>query len=164
VTFDTAPIKARRAAITPGEWIVEYREQPCKDGSTYYEPVITTAEIDIALVYTPDDCEICANATFIAAAPADIDALLAEVERLTAELATAREILEVWNMLQAGLDKGDTLFIESYYISRYEAIVHHRTSAGGTIIGPKHVSYVSKSTTLSDVLRKAFAPISTQRA
>jgi len=76
-------IKARRAAITPGEWWVEYREYFVNDVA-HYAPVVTTSEIDIAdILHDPDaDDTLNADAEFIANAANDIDALLAEIERL----------------------------------------------------------------------------------
>jgi len=77
-------IRARRAAITPGEWWVDYREDFTKDGIAYYTPVVTTSDVDIATVVIDLDADVALSpdAEFIANAANDIDALLAEIERL----------------------------------------------------------------------------------
>ena len=79
-----AAIKARREAITPGEWTAMEFAQ----GYGF----VTPADNDKLHVIFHTD-EICdANAAFIAAAAADIDTLLAMVERLTGE----RDALNMW--------------------------------------------------------------------
>jgi hypothetical protein len=79
-----AEIEARRKAITPGQWWVEYQERTTADGMTYYAPVVTANDVDIASVsYDLDaDEDISRDAEFIANAANDIDALLAEIKRL----------------------------------------------------------------------------------
>ena len=81
-----AEIEARRKAITPGQWRVEYREQTFVDGMIDYVPVVTTDDVDIATVSHDMDADedISRDAEFIAYAANDIDALLAEIRRLNA--------------------------------------------------------------------------------
>ena len=76
-------IRARRAAITPGVWYVELRDASFYEGEEYVNAVVTTGDSDIAGLGAEEQCH--AAAAFIAAAPADIDTLLASVAALTAE-------------------------------------------------------------------------------
>jgi hypothetical protein len=71
-------IKARLAAITPGEWICTYYD---------FETLLISVRIGakhIAFCPAHKPAEKTPDADFIAHAPTDIAALIAEVERLTA--------------------------------------------------------------------------------
>jgi hypothetical protein len=72
-------IKARRAAVTPGEWECD------PDFNIIYHTYVKI-QTEIAEVHRAKDAE------FIANAPADIDALLAYIEELKLDLAEASEI------------------------------------------------------------------------
>lgn len=72
-------IRARRAAITPGVWNV-------RPGTH----LVVRGPWIVASVSLNDAEETRVTAEFIAAAPADVDTLLAMVERMTGELATER--------------------------------------------------------------------------
>jgi hypothetical protein len=72
-------IRARRAAITPGVWNV-------RPGTH----LVVRGPWIVASVSLNDAEETRVTAEFIAAAPADVDTLLREVERLTGELARLR--------------------------------------------------------------------------
>jgi hypothetical protein len=89
-------IKARLEAIEYLPWWVEYRERIDSNGASYYTPFVTAADVDIADVITDADADrdIDPNATFIAAAPTDITALLADVDRLTGDNAALSEALD----------------------------------------------------------------------
>ena len=91
-TFDLEPIKERLAAATPGPWEMSYDAddkwtsitgQPYDDGGQWLVcPEVATCEGE------PD-----ADSTFIAHAPEDIAALVAEVERLRGQIdARAAEL------------------------------------------------------------------------
>jgi hypothetical protein len=67
-----------------------------------------------------------------------------------------QQIVDIWNRMLAALDKGDSLTIESYYTSRYEVVVWHRTGTGGIPTG----SETFKATSLLDLLNKALPPAS----
>jgi hypothetical protein len=82
--------------------------------------------------------------------------LCSEIERLQVQVGREQQIIDVWNRLQAALDRGDSITLESYYISRYEADVWHRTGPGGIPTG----SDVVKATSLLDLLTKALPPAS----
>ncbi len=83
------PIKARLAAATPGPW------HPVEIPAAKYVGV--TAEHwdgDGYHVCSTEDCDpedAVPNATFIAHAKADVEALVAEVERLRAAIALHRD-------------------------------------------------------------------------
>lgn len=79
MTLDIQAIKARRAAIMPGEW-----QASRLLGVNFGVFDALNGCVCVVDSRYPLDGET--YATFIAAAPADIDALLAEVERLTAAL------------------------------------------------------------------------------
>jgi len=84
VTIDIEGIRARRAAITPGPWQSELegdRFTVWSQNAWTWQEVVSTDHLNPST----RDAE---NAKFIAAAPADIDALLAEVERLRTIAAT----------------------------------------------------------------------------
>ena len=73
-----AAIRARREAVTPGVWWVDKLQWQCVVSA----PNRVIASTHPYSVVHDDE----PNAAFIAAAPADIDTLLAEVERLTVAL------------------------------------------------------------------------------
>ena len=75
-------IRARRAAITPGVWNV-------RPGTH----LVVRGPWIVASVSLNDAEETRVTAEFIAAAPADVDTLLREVERLTGELAATKQQL-----------------------------------------------------------------------
>ena len=88
MTLDLDPIRARLAAATPGPWervpaiVSDTRPADCYD------------------IWAADDW-LCANihhtdAALIANAPADMAALLAEVERLRETVAHVRGVAESW--------------------------------------------------------------------
>ncbi len=80
-------IEARLMATTPGPWIPYYRYKP---GRPWEGCDIDAADNgnEIAKVHTGDDADAyakdAANSRFIAHAPSDIAALIAEVRRLNA--------------------------------------------------------------------------------
>ena len=85
-TLDLEPIKERLAEATPGPWFAD------DDGGVSTEPHACT------MTSTPIvDTEGCGmgnpkDATFIANAPSDIAALVAEVERLRGQIDAARAL------------------------------------------------------------------------
>ena len=91
-TFDLEPIKERLAAATPGPWEMSYDAddkwtsitgQPYDDGGQWLVcPEVATCEGE------PD-----ADSTFIAHAPEDIAALVAEVERLREQVEAVKKIV-----------------------------------------------------------------------
>ena len=88
--LDLEPIKERLTAATPGPWFAD------DDGGVSTEPHAYT------MTSTPVvDTEGCGmgnpkDATFIANAPTDITALVAEVERLEKEVGTERSKQNAW--------------------------------------------------------------------
>ena len=84
--LDLDAIKARLAAATPGPW-EEEREGGGYPTGVVYGPDCTVTSCDSE----PGTIHQCTNAIFIANAPSDIAALVAEVERLKAELKQARK-------------------------------------------------------------------------
>jgi hypothetical protein len=109
-------IKARRDAATPGEWeaIRTIGDKP-QWRIWGYEG---TKSALVAGVYRADSTFAAAqnenaNAQFIAAAPADIDALLAEVQQLQgSEAAAWREVDRCKDALQRGHAEIDRLVKE----------------------------------------------------
>lgn len=85
-----AEIRARRAAITPGEWYRYMRGVMVKDYSTDTGVAHVAVANQIGTDNIMDAPQGTSNATFIAAAPADIDYLLATIDKLAAALVEAR--------------------------------------------------------------------------
>ena len=79
-----AEIRARRAAITPGEWYRYMRGVMVKDYSTDTGVAHVAVANQIGTDNIMDAPQGTSNATFIAAAPADIDYLLATIDKLAA--------------------------------------------------------------------------------
>lgn len=81
--LDLEPIRARLRAATPGEWIVLPKNGD-KDWPKLVRPLPPVGDgiPDYEHVSDLDDCVTPGNLAFIASAPTDIAALLAEVERL----------------------------------------------------------------------------------
>lgn len=77
LTLNIAPIKARLAAVSPGEWGASYRPE---GSTTVWRHEAGAGRFTVAEVCSWDRRR--ENAEFIANAPADIAALLAEIERL----------------------------------------------------------------------------------
>lgn len=97
--IDLDPIKARLAAATPGPWTpVETHKQSATD-SFFSVAVVGRREVraTIPSQARPDE----RDAALIASAPADLAALVAEVERLREALAN---LLDAWNDYQPSLD------------------------------------------------------------
>jgi hypothetical protein len=94
MTIDLAAIKARHAVTTKGPWELYCELNVRGDGR---RGVVTSALSSNGSYY-----QNVANMTFIAAAHADIPALVAEVERLQRTLAeTQAELDEVYESLSA---------------------------------------------------------------
>lgn len=91
--IDLAPIKERLAKATPGPWRVWRDPDPTKVRATAVETAWCHGDIegDTELItdYLPTD----ADATFIANAPEDIAALVAEVERLREQVEAVKKII-----------------------------------------------------------------------
>ena len=91
-TFDLEPIKERLAAATSGPWRVWRDPDPTKVRATAVETAWCHGDIegDTELItdYLPTD----ADATFIANAPEDIAALVAEVERLRGQVEAVKAL------------------------------------------------------------------------
>ena len=94
---ELAEIEARLKAATPGPW--RYNKSKCyRPGTNGAQAVVTDQEAvfasadgpTIALTGNVDDPQSMADADFIAHAPTDIAALLAEVRRLTPAVKVAR--------------------------------------------------------------------------
>ena len=84
MSIDLEAIEARAKAAAPGPWSQKPNPFACA-------PEITNGERDIAKVLLwmgSEDCEAFKNADFIAHAREDIPALLAEVRRQAAEIAS----------------------------------------------------------------------------
>lgn len=98
--LDLRPIKYRLATATPGPWSVDV---------TYFVPKSIWARV--GKLFSADDATF-ADCAFIAHAPQDLAALVAEVERLRGAIETACkawgtkcsldaiEIHELWGVLQ----------------------------------------------------------------
>lgn len=134
-----AEIRARHAASTPGKWIVG---GPWPTVSVYVDGADSDVEqpTGICVVYQMTDSAYpppplaLADATFIAHAPEDVDALLSEVIRLQAEneqLATdrdrARESHE-WEMRARAVCLAENSLLRAE-LSRYTA--HRETGFQG---------------------------------
>lgn len=107
--LDLDAIKARAEAATEGSWEAQdYSGDPGDEGSciTAGEPgTMQQRAIAYAIDYSWTTTESCAaDATFIAAARTDVPALVAEVERLRADLATANTIMEAQRAHPEGED------------------------------------------------------------
>ncbi len=91
MALDLESIKERLDEATPGPWRVWRDPDPTKVRATAVETAWRYGDIegDTELItdYLPTD----ADATFIAEAPSDIAALIAEVERLRGQLDAVRE-------------------------------------------------------------------------
>lgn len=106
--LDLEPINARLAAATPGPWHVEPEDTACgsfvaRMPGIYIEPEhqhLAPAGNDAAL---------------IANAPADIAALVAEVERLTKERDEAQSIATKWFGAGAGSSRWSDQTIDLWY-------------------------------------------------
>ena len=84
--IDIDEIEARLKAATPGPWLVAYdADHPMNGGMPFNFVVATIGNDTIAEDLCGDD------ARFIAHAPEDVAALIAEVRRLSAENARLRE-------------------------------------------------------------------------
>ena len=91
-----AAIRARREAVTPGVWEV---------GSMYTTGDAVVGVTDNRIVCVLGAEEQChADATFIAAAPGDIDTLLAMVDALAYEIIETRNAAELHGYTNAELD------------------------------------------------------------
>lgn len=85
--IDLPAIKARQAKATPGEWRVLY----ATSGNRRIAYMVESGEVCIAhLDQRADEAKAIDDADFIAHAPADVAALVAEVEGLRAEVAALR--------------------------------------------------------------------------
>ena len=84
-------IRARREAITPGVWEYEYNKHTEESTVYVWDGDEQTSVIIADVPAISARITSYANAAFIAAAPADVDTLLREVERLTGELAAERD-------------------------------------------------------------------------
>ena len=90
MSIDLAPIRARRAAATPGEWSAPGTYLATGEPA----PLVGGPRAGIDSHVRIADCattwrtehECMANALFIAHAPTDIDALIAEIEQLRYDL------------------------------------------------------------------------------
>ena len=80
MTLDTEAIKKRLADATDGPWFISFKTRICNDRT----PVKRIASCDSWEndLFPSSTSNEKANATFIAHAPTDIDALVKEVERL----------------------------------------------------------------------------------
>lgn len=89
--IDIEAIEARLAAATPGEWKAGRMDTESYDGNGYgpYKNVYGGPDGETAARGEGPNCR--ANAAFIAHAPADIAALLAEVKRLREERGEFRQ-------------------------------------------------------------------------
>ena len=100
--IDLAPIKERLAKATPGPWRMWQDPRPGHENETAVETAWAHGDIegDTELItdYLPTD----ADARFIAEAPADIAALIGEVERLRRSGATLGLVIK--EQCQAALD------------------------------------------------------------
>lgn len=94
MALDLEPIKERLDEATPGPWRVWRDPDPTKVRATAVETAWRYGDIegDTELItdYLPTD----ADATFIAHAPDDIAALIAEVERLRGQIEGLRAIID----------------------------------------------------------------------
>ncbi len=84
-------------AATPGPWWVEYREYTDSDGMIRHQPVVTTQDSDISIVYVDADADdgLIPDAAFIANCRIDVPMLTAEVRRLKSYGDMYRSIAEV---------------------------------------------------------------------
>jgi hypothetical protein len=89
-------IKARRAAVTPGEWEIAKAGEYRNGKPVTTEWFVRREDDDVSIAADILDPETSqpsyANTAFIAHAPADIDALLNEVERLADENQNLRKM------------------------------------------------------------------------
>lgn len=90
-----AEIRARRAAITPGEW------EAGVEVTTDRYIVTAKFQSDPQFGMAVCKCNVSHDARFIAAAPADIDHLLATIDKLAEALMEAR-LKQADNPYQAG--------------------------------------------------------------
>jgi ElaB/YqjD/DUF883 family membrane-anchored ribosome-binding protein len=112
--MNTDEIKARLAAATPGPWVHEITQYMDDYGAADGPPVARVV-VPVDTAYDGPSCLVplasVANAVLIAHAPADIAALLAEVERLGAAHADASLAFDQASALtvdlQAALEKAE---------------------------------------------------------
>ncbi len=85
------------SAATPGPWWVEYREYTDSGGMIRHQPVVTTQDSDISIVYVDADADdgLIPDAAFIANCRIDVPMLVAEVRRLKSYGDMYRSIAEV---------------------------------------------------------------------
>lgn len=112
--LDLDAIKARLAAATPGPW-EEEREGGGYPTGVVYGPDCTVTSCDSE----PGTLHQCTNAIFIANAPSDIAALVAEVERLnesTMTISWTERATEEACGVSVGLDPLSDVTWTSFYV------------------------------------------------
>ena len=112
--LDLDAIKARLAAATPGPW-EEEREGGGYPTGVVYGPDCTVTSCDSE----PGTIHQCTNAIFIANAPSDIAALVAEVERLnesTMTISWTERATEEACGVSVGLDPLSDVTWTSFYV------------------------------------------------
>jgi len=98
--MDLEPIKSRLAAATPGPWRAqEFDSYPGDEGSAivggYSVGLVAYAvRPDFGAASGYDEAQCDRDATFIAHAPTDVAALIAEVERLRGQIDAVKKIHE----------------------------------------------------------------------
>lgn len=121
-----AEIEARVKAVTPGEWCLSMARTDDEDSLIYVGDDSTLPRRTVILMVSavidpirPEGSQNAANVEFIAAAPADIRYLLAQLREARAALAR-REVFSVWHW---EYDDGGTVGIYSTREAA-EAAVH----------------------------------------
>ena len=100
--LDLTPIKNRLAKATPGPWRMWQDPRPGHENETAVETAWAHGDIEGETELITDYLPTRADARFIAEAPADIAALIGEVERLRRSGATLGLVIE--KQCQAALD------------------------------------------------------------